>query len=142
VEWFSCRPKQAEDSAVIELRSEGSLAPLDEESLEASRELCRELSGHLVVWSETNKRIRLVNLPFSSPEKPERKLPVKVDSTSVLEGQGKSILLVDDEDAIRAVERRLSLAPAIPSIWLRMVSRGWRSTNRKRTRSTLFSSTW
>lgn len=95
--------RQGEDSAVIEMKSMGELEPLDEDSLKESRELCKALGGHVVVWSESDKRVRLVNLPFST-DKPAEQAPSPALRRGA-EGRGKSILLVDDEDAIRAVGR-------------------------------------
>ena len=96
--------RQGEDSAVIEMKSMGELEPLDEDSLKESRELCKALGGHVVVWSESDKRVRLVNLPFST-DKPAEQAPSPALRRGA-EGRGKSILLVDDEETVRGFLKR------------------------------------
>lgn len=98
--------REGEDSAVFEVRTSsasGSLGTTDEKGVKSLRDQCEALGGHIVVWSESGKRVRLINLPFSDDRAAE------VENTpnplSNNDGKGKSVLLIDDEDAIRAVGR-------------------------------------
>lgn len=97
--------KAGEDSWVIEVRSQASqneLSQVDKERLQDCRRIAESLGGHLILWSEPGRRVRLVNLPFQ-PAQTIKTEPPKDAKTS--RTAPRQVLLVDDEESIRLVGR-------------------------------------
>ena len=96
--------RETESSILIELECRshnGVLGKVDSRSFEDTKNLCRTLGGELLAWKDNNKRVRMLNLPTSKvgakPGKTARTEP------NELEGKGRTILLVDDEESIRSI---------------------------------------
>lgn len=98
--------REAEDSVVFEVETRPGpqgFSPVDDVGLQDCRTLCKSMGGHLVYWTETERRVRLINLP-TAPARAE-KSPESGFRPSGQEGKGKTILLVDDEESIRSIGR-------------------------------------
>lgn len=94
-----------DDSVAFEVECrcrETELYPVDDFRLRETRELCERVGGHLVIWSEGKRRVRILNLLLQAA-KPDKEPQIPSNSLNERFGLGKTILLVDDDDAIRAV---------------------------------------
>lgn len=96
--------RSGEENVVLRIVSDpgdGPIGPPDRIGLSQIKASCESLHGSLVSWCEDGGRVRLMNLPNSQridPEKPSKNI-------ETIEGDGKTILLVDDEEVIRAVAK-------------------------------------
>ena len=94
-----------DDSVAFEVECrcrETELYAVDDFRLRETRDLCDRIGGHLVIWSEGKRRVRILNFPLK-PAKPSQDPNVPRSNLDERFGLGKTILLVDDDDAIRAV---------------------------------------
>lgn len=97
----------AEGSLVFEFECRsvnGVLREFDAVNLKQAKDVCQSLSGQLISWTENNRRVRLLNFPREHYGHPATGSgDGGAFAGGLREGEGRTVLLIDDEDSIRTI---------------------------------------
>lgn len=99
--------RAAEGSLVFEIEcrsANGVLREFDAVNLKQAKDVCQSLSGQFISWTEKNRRVRLLNFPREQyGSAPHSAKGSETFRPGIREGEGRTVLLIDDEEAIRTV---------------------------------------